>query len=98
MKRLPVTVAEQRLRNVVNQPWRTQAICNLTIAHLFDGSLGNHETATSRRIRHQRAAAICSTCPVKQPCLTDAYNRHGRYAEEGVRGGHIPHITGGGDA
>lgn len=98
VKRLLVTVAALRLRNVINQPWRTQAVCNLTTAYLFDGSLGRPESNRRRDIRHQRAAAICNTCPVRAPCLADAYNRHGRYAEEGVRGGHIPHIQGGSDA
>ena len=62
--------------------WQGQAVCGGARAWLFFGPDG--ETELERRIREDKAKAICASCPVRVRCLDYALEHHVR---SGVWGG-----------
>ena len=56
-------------------PWMDDALCAQVDTEIFFPEKGGTT---------KPAKAVCSRCPVKEPCLADAIEHHERY---GVRGG-----------
>lgn len=73
----------RRLLIPLDSSWRDQAACAGHDPRLWDDATGDGEPHASRTERHQRATAVCRTCPVARQCVDDA--RPGR--DEGIRGG-----------
>src|SRR5690606_39576658 len=48
---------------------------------------GVYETPAERALRESMAKTICTACPVRVDCLTDAYNTN---EHDGIRGGRLP--------
>ena len=60
--------------------WRDDAACQHADPELFYPEPGDADTAA-------RAVAVCRTCPVIEPCLSDALDTRERF---GIRGGLTP--------
>lgn len=62
--------------------WRAAAACRLADGSLFFAP--ERELVSARRVREQQAKAICTTCPVLEPCRAYALVHREPY---GVWGG-----------
>jgi WhiB family transcriptional regulator, redox-sensing transcriptional regulator len=63
--------------------WSERAACAGTPLDLWFPPVGKSD-------KRAEAIKICSTCPVRDECLTDAMRVEDRYARFGIRGGLTP--------